>query len=145
MLTALYAGRQHAWAGRVVRAEGEIDPRSRMVNVVVEVEDPYADADHSAPLMVGLFVDARIRGRDVSGVRQIPREALHADGTVWLVDANGRLWIRPARVVRAGRDSVLVRYDAPPGQRLVTSQLRGVTDGMQVRVAPEPIAAGDDR
>ena len=31
---ANFAGAEHVWQGRVVRTEGEIDSRSRMVNVV---------------------------------------------------------------------------------------------------------------
>jgi RND family efflux transporter MFP subunit len=40
-LRANFAGVEHTWVGRVVRTEGEIDPRSRMVHVVARVEDPY--------------------------------------------------------------------------------------------------------
>ena len=37
---ARFAGEARHWSGRIVRAEGAIDPRSRMVNVVARVEDP---------------------------------------------------------------------------------------------------------
>ena len=49
------------WRGRIVRTEGEIDAKSRLVHVVARVEnDP--DGDQS-PLPVGLFVRAEVRGR----------------------------------------------------------------------------------
>ena len=41
-LHAEFAGRQHTWRGSVVRTEGEIDPRTRVVHVVARVEQPYA-------------------------------------------------------------------------------------------------------
>ncbi len=40
-LTATFAGGTYEWDGRVVRTEGEIDPRNRMVHVVAQVENPY--------------------------------------------------------------------------------------------------------
>ncbi len=41
MLSAQFAGGSYRWRGRVVRTEGEIDRKSRMVHVVARVEDPY--------------------------------------------------------------------------------------------------------
>jgi RND family efflux transporter MFP subunit len=39
-LSAEFAGQRHAWQGRIVRTEGEIDARTRMVHVVARVDDP---------------------------------------------------------------------------------------------------------
>ena len=64
-LRATFAGETHAWRGRIVRTESEIDPVSRMVHVVAEVDDPYrsgSDPDRP-PLAVGMYVDAEIEGR----------------------------------------------------------------------------------
>lgn len=133
LLRARHAGRDHTWKGRVVRTEGQVDPRSRMVNLVVEVDDPYRPwGTATVPLMVGLFVDVEIQGRPLSGVRTIPRRALHAGDVVWLA-VDGRLRVQPVEVVRVGREEALVRFDAEPGVPVITSQLKGVTDGMAVR------------
>ena len=133
LLRARYAGRDHTWEGRVARTEGQIDPRSRMVNLVVEVDDPYGPrAGAAAPLTAGLFVDVEIQGRPLSGVRTIPRRALRAGDLVWLVE-DGRLRMQPVKVVRLGREEALVRFDAAPEARVITSRLTGVTDGMAVR------------
>ena len=40
-LRADFAGRNHAWEGRIVRTEGEIDTLSRLVHAVARVTDPY--------------------------------------------------------------------------------------------------------
>jgi len=39
--TTEFAGATHAWEGRIVRTEGEIDAQSRMVHVIARVADPY--------------------------------------------------------------------------------------------------------
>ncbi|MFH1571743.1 MAG: hypothetical protein ABIL09_27385, partial [Gemmatimonadota bacterium] len=138
-----FAGRQHQWRGRAVRAEGEIDPRSRMVHVVVVVDDPYgASVEATAPLMVGQFVQVEIAGRTAAGVRAIPRLALRPGNTVWTAGRDGVLHLRPAQVVRSSQDEVLVRLEMEPDERVVVSQVSGVTDGMKVRLAEASGSAG---
>lgn len=136
VVSGAFAGHRHQWGGRVVRTEGELDPQSRMVRLVVEVEAPYGGiADGIPPLTVGMFVDVAIAGRTVDGVRVLPRAALRQGDRVWAVGRDGVLHIRPARVVRALKDEVLSYIDLAPEERVIVSQLSGVTDGMQVRLA----------
>ena len=135
-VSGTFAGRQHQWSGRLVRTEGELDPQSRMVRLVVEVEAPYGGiADGIPPLTVGMFVEVAIAGRMVDGVRVLPRVALRQSDRVWTVSRDGVLSIRPVQVVRSLEDEVLAYIDMPPEERIIVSQLSGVTDGMQVRLA----------
>ena len=135
-ISGSFAGRRHQWSGRVVRTEGELDPQSRMVRLVVEVEAPYGGiADGIPPLTVGMFVEVAIAGRMVDGVRILPRVALRQGDRVWTVGRAGVLRIRQVQVVRALEDEVLAYIDMAPEERIIVSQLSGVTDGMQVRIA----------
>ena len=131
-MSGYYGGQLREWEGRLVRAEGEFDERSRMVNLVVEVASPYSSG--SAPLTVGMFVDVAMRGPRVNGVRSLPRGALRTGDKVWTVAADGLLRVRKAQVVRKRGESIVVRLDMAPDERVVVSQLQGVTDGMKVRV-----------
>ena len=136
MVSGSFAGRRHQWSGRVVRTEGELDPQSRMVRLVVEVEAPYGGiVDGIPPLTVGMFVEVAIAGRTVDGVRVLPRAALRQGDRAWTVGRDGVLSIRQVQVVRALEDEVLAYIDMPPEERIIVSQLSGVTDGMQVRLA----------
>lgn len=152
-LRAEFAGEPREWRGRVVRTEGEIDARSRMVHVVARVEDPYGRDDpeaRRAPLAVGLFVEAEIEGRTLSGAFELPRAALHADRAgegdrVHVVDAEGRLRVRPVEVLHTERETVVIGAGLAPGDRVSISALGAVVDGMPVRVAdeaPQPDASG---
>jgi RND family efflux transporter MFP subunit len=133
-LSAQFAGQRREWQGRVVRTEGELDPKSRMVHVVARVDDPYrpAEAD-SAPLTVGLFVDAVIHGRELSGVVRIPRAALREGGRVWVADAEDQLRIRTVEIAQQGRDDVVVRAGLTDGDRVILSSLTAPVEGMPVR------------
>ena len=83
-LTAEYAGKRHTWAGTIVRSEGRIDPDSRMVHVVVEVNDP--DRREGRPdLMPGMFVEALIYGRMLEGTIPVVRESIRRGDHIWTV------------------------------------------------------------
>jgi RND family efflux transporter MFP subunit len=143
-LTAGLGGRSFSWAARVMRTEGELDPRTRMVTVVAQVDDPYGrrGASHEAPLPVGLFVEARIDGRQVEDAIVLPRTALRGTNQVLVVDVEDRLRFRDVSVARRDRGQVVVAGGLEPGERVLLSRLEAVTDGMRVRVAGTPGAGG---
>ena len=100
VLRARFAGREHEWQGRIVRTEGEIDPGTRMVKMIAQVERPYDQPGGRPPLTVGLFVDAEIQGREVGDAVVLPRAALQSEGHVHVVGADNRLAVRSVEVVR---------------------------------------------
>jgi RND family efflux transporter MFP subunit len=143
-LTADFAGDRHAWTGRIVRTEGQIDPKSRMIQAVAQVEDPYARADGSnrPPLAVGMFVRAEILGRTIESAVVLPRNALRGTGRVLVVDDEDRLRFREVEVVRSEQDRVIVSAGLAPGERVCVSPLETTVDGMQVRVVADDAEAG---
>ena len=143
ILSADWRGERREWSGRVVRTEGEIDPRTRMVRVVARVDDPYGrngDAGR-AVLPVGLFVEARILGRRVDGVFELPRAAMRGSDRIFVIDPDDRLRFRAVEILRARGEEVLVSAGLAAGERVCVSPLDAAVDGMRVRVA-EPEAAG---
>ena len=138
-LRADFVGTQQVWQGRLVRTEGEIDPRSRTVTVVARVDDPYGRAGDtgSVPLAIGLFVEAEIRGLRLPDAVVLPPSALREDGSVFVVDDDGRLQAREIEVLRAERDRLVITGGLEKGERVCISPLRGALAGMSVRVAPD--------
>jgi len=137
-LRAEFAGEPRTWIGHIVRTEGEIDAKSRMVHLVARVEDPYGrgETTGSVPLAVGLFVEAEIQGRSVANVFVLPRTALRTDaGTdlVYVVDAGDRLRFKAVEVLRAERENVVIGGGLLPGDRVCVSPMAAAVDGMAVR------------
>lgn len=138
-ITIHFAGKSHTWMGRIVRTEGEIDPRSRMVHAVAQVRDPYGRGEPGRPpLAVGMYVHAEIKGRSVENVAVLPRAALHGTNTIYVVDDSNRLRFREVDILRATRELVVVRSGLKEGEQVCLTPLEAVTDGMRVRT-PEPV------
>jgi RND family efflux transporter MFP subunit len=129
---ARIAGRDIPCSGKVVRTEGKLDERTRLINVVVRVEKPYAKRP---PLAVGLFVTVDIQGRTLPNAAIVPRAALRPNDVLWVVDKSDRLVFRKVEVARVQGNKVLIRSGLKGGERLVVSPMKEVTNGMNVRVA----------
>ncbi|RMF21632.1 MAG: efflux RND transporter periplasmic adaptor subunit [Deltaproteobacteria bacterium] len=136
-LSAEIGGRQYTWEGRIVRTDGEIDEKTRMIHAVARVERPYDTAGDPKrpPLAVGMFVEAAIEGHRVRGVFAVPPIAMRDDQTVMVVDDESRLRLRRVELLRKETDRVLVSSGLRDGELLCLSPLDVVTDGMPVRVA----------
>jgi hypothetical protein len=61
------------------------------------------------------------------------------------VDAEERLRVRPVEVARLGLETAVIVDGLAPGERLITSNLAAVSDGMQLRVDDQQPAAGGER
>ncbi|MCP5043271.1 MAG: efflux transporter periplasmic adaptor subunit, partial [bacterium] len=140
LLRAHFAGRSHEWTGRIVRTEGEIDPKSRMVHVIARVEDPYGLAPGNGSktaLAVGLFVQAEIEGPLADNVLVIPRYAMRDGHSILVVDREDRLRIREVDVLRIDGEQALIRSTLGPGERICVSPIQIVVDGMHVLPVPD--------
>ncbi len=134
-LTADFAGGSHRWEGTLVRTEAELDPRSRMVHLVVRVSDPFGlETARSAPLAIGLFVEATIEGRRLEQAFVLPRDSLRPGNQVYIVDAENRIRFRNVDLLRTERERIVVGSGLEPGERICISQLDAAIDGMLVRV-----------
>lgn len=136
VLYADFAGREHRWEGEIVRTEGEIDPRTRMVHAIARVENPYermAGSDRP-PLAVGMFVRAEIEGKSSGQVVSLPRSVMRGENRVLVVDPENRLRFREVEVFRMERDRVLVKSGISEDDRIVVSPLDNAIDGALVRV-----------
>lgn len=127
------------WKGKVVRSLGEVDPRGRMARVVVAVADPYnlekSRGRDPRDLEIGMFVDVEIAGKELSGVFTIPRSALRDGDTVWTMDEERKLRIKPVTVVRREQDKIIVRDGFEEGDQVVLTNISGAAEGMKLRLA----------
>lgn len=127
-----FAGHELRWQGRVVRAGGKVDPRTRLVPVVVQVKAPYRQLP---PLVPGVFVQVRLTGRRLPQADLLPRAAVREGDMVWVVDDQGVLRFRKVQVARFQDGQAVITDGLSAGERVVISPLRAVSDGMKVKVS----------
>ena len=135
LLRARFAGAEREWEGSVVRTEAELDAASRMVNLVVQINEPYRQQD-GPPLVAGLFVQATILGHRYDGIVAIPRSALQAGERVYVVGDDNRLEFRELDILRVAGDTVYARGGLRDGEVICARVWRDAIDGQLVRPVP---------
>jgi RND family efflux transporter MFP subunit len=143
ILTGNYAGTEYEWQAKLVRTEAEIDARSRMFYAVARAEISDWDGERP-PLMVGLFVHAKIMGRIVDNIVVLPRTAMRDNSQVLVVDQDDRLHFRRVNVLRIQPNEVLIDGGLQAGERVCLTPLQVAVEGMKVRPLPEPIELDED-
>lgn len=140
-LRARFSGEPHVWKARIVRTAGSIDPKNRMLHLITRIEDPYGlrGNSDSAPLPIGLFVQAEIAGRIARDVVVLPRIALRSQDRVLVAEGDDRLRFRPVVVAWTTGDRVVVSEGLEAGEWVCTSPLEVAVDGMRVRIQPEEV------
>jgi RND family efflux transporter MFP subunit len=138
---ASYGARRYAWEGYVDRAPAALDERSRTIDVVVRVPDPFrpgtptggpeSSGEDPPPLLVGQFVEVHIQGRG-GDFHVIPRRALQPGNEVWAV-ADSTVRLVSVRVLQQAGDSVFVAGDLRPGERVIVAGISLATEGLRVR------------
>jgi RND family efflux transporter MFP subunit len=131
-------GKLFEWKGHIVRSTGEVDPKTRMMRIVVEVEDPYGlnvkDGFARPALAVGTFVDVRILGSVVKDVFVIPRYAYRDNATVWIMDRENKLQIQNVIPLRIEKEEVIISQGIEDGDMIVLTNVSGAADGMKLRL-----------
>lgn len=136
---------RYRWPARVDRVEASVDSATRTFNVVVRVDDPDArgtpvsgSGGNGPPLLVGMYATVEIAGRDQGRYAVVPRRALRDGGVIWLLGNTDTVAITSARVLYESKDSVVIASAGlPSGARVITSELKVVTEGMPVRVVDD--------
>lgn len=151
-VSATFAGGQHTWQGRIVRMKSQVDARSRLAHVIVQVVDPLGTESGQVPLLPGVFVEVAIQGTAVDNVISVPRHAIRDGRDVWVArDETAeeaeeqdlvagdlarcqRLARRPVTILRQDRTMAYLTAGLTEGELVITTPLDTVTEGMKVRV-----------
>ena len=92
----------------IVRAEAEIDRRSRVANLIAEFSGSPEIKEGRPELTPGVFARAEIMGRPVPGVIELSNSALSPDGHILVVNEQSLLERRDVAVVNREKDRVWV-------------------------------------
>jgi len=139
-LTGSVNGQQSRWEADLVRSEGSISERNRVQYLVARTIDPYNLEDNSqpAPLLMGTFVEAEIRGKTLKQVYALPRHALRSGNRVAVVDANQRLSLKPVEYDFEDQSYYYIDQGLEGVVEIVTSSMGVMVEGMRLKPVNEP-------
>lgn len=142
-LTATNESGSLQWQAEIVRTEGVVDEKSRVIYAVAEVVDPYGVLGLSTQteLKMGTFVRADIQGIRVEDVVVLPRHVLQNDHTVLIANDDRELEIRPVNVLRAEPRTAYISGGLEGGELVVTTAIDAPIPGMKLTVAGEQNAS----
>lgn len=104
--------------GKIVRDLGVVDSATRMVNMVIRIDDPYGLKSNLTPLPFGSYVEVQFNGRTVENLFQVPQE-LVIDERVWVVDPEDKLIPKPVHVLREEQANFFIDSGIENGDELV--------------------------
>jgi RND family efflux transporter MFP subunit len=126
-------------SGHLFRLIGELEGDTRMARVLVAVNDPLGRETGRPPLIIGSFVECLIEGRELQDVARVPRDTIRKDDTVWLM-RDGRLAIQTVDIAFQDSTFAYVRSGLAADDRVVTTSLATVRDGIALRLKSESSA-----
>ena len=133
-LSAIVAGQMQFWRGELVRLDASIDSKTRTLFGQVEINSPYGEnvSQNNMPLAVGLYVKAEIQGRNINDAIIIPRDALRAGNTVFVINAESRLDIRTVEVVHSTAKEAIIGSGIVANEQVIVSSIRNPIPGMRI-------------
>jgi multidrug efflux pump subunit AcrA (membrane-fusion protein) len=129
------------WDAKVARLSDALDPRTRTVGVIIEVDQPYAQVQpgRRPPLVKGLFVDVILSGRPQQNRIVIPLSALHGQ-QVYVVNQQQRLEQREVTIGSKGPDYAIITHGLQAGEQVVISDLISAVEGMLLKPVADDVA-----
>ena len=128
----------HIWEGRLIRMKAQMEKRTRTLPVIIGIHDtrPKDREKEGVRLRPGMFVRVKIKGKEISRAFVLPRHVVHAGDVVYTVN-DRRLKIKPVRVLRTYKETVIVTEGLSDGERIIKSPLSSPMEGMLLRIETE--------
>jgi len=150
--TANVGNKPHKWKGHIVRTNAAIDKKTRLVYAIAEIKNPYGiGSDNGTAMAVGMYVNASIDSNKSQETLKLPRLALHSNDKVYVINDESKLEIRKVVVLSTNEEYAHLESGVSVGEKVVTSAVPSVTDGMAViaidrnelaNAAAQPVSEG---
>ncbi len=119
--------RDNVFNGKIIRAEAEVDPKTRMLSVVASI----SENKNNNLILVGQYIQATIFGTEIDDIYVLPRNSVRNE-SVWVVNSKMELANRAVDVVRYEGEFALVSEGIEKGDRLLQSRLSSLINGQKV-------------
>lgn len=124
------------YQGHVSRSLQQLSEKTRQAQALVDIDDPFnLRPEHTGrmPLLIGSYVEARIRAGHLPNSVEIPRARFLDGHRVWVVDDQQQLQIRAVQPLFEEPGRVFIA-PLPAGDRLLKGNPAGLLPGTKVRI-----------
>lgn len=126
-------------SGELFRLVGALENQSRMARVLISVPDPLAqrsDYSDEPAMMIGSFVEATIKGKELDNVIRLNRDYVRSDETVWTME-DRQLQINDVNILFSDRQYAYISEGLGAEDQVVVTNLATVVEGAPLRLESE--------
>ncbi|WP_070964144.1 efflux RND transporter periplasmic adaptor subunit [Vibrio sonorensis] len=120
--------------GFVVRDLGIVDSATRMINMVVRIEDPYGLETDQKALKFGSYVEVQFVGKELHSVYKVPQEWVR-DRKIWVVNEKDQLEARTVNILRSEDEFMFIGEGLFDNDKVAVTIPEYPVNGMSVEVA----------
>ncbi len=119
--------------GYIHRDLGVVDASTRMMHLVMRIDDPYGTKTGQEPIKFGSYVEIQFAGKQLDGVFKVPQTLVN-NAKIWLVDENNQLQAKPVDVVREEGSYFYISKGLEADARMAENLPEYPQNGMEVRI-----------
>lgn len=130
---------EHQWQAKIIRTEGTLDPNSRELFAIAQIQDPFSLTSDLPQLRIGQPLRAEINGIILEDVFVIPRTAMRGLNHIFLIDKQDpKIVKKDITPIWSNSQVLIVRNDITPGDWLAVSTLPYTPNGAPVEIIKKP-------
>jgi multidrug efflux pump subunit AcrA (membrane-fusion protein) len=135
------AGQAVDWPAKVLRMADSVDPRTRMIGIVVSVEGPYQNIVPGSrpPLIKGMYVEVLLESPPGPPMVVVPRSVLRGN-RIPVVGPDQRLLLPQVVIDSLHPRFAVLKSGLEPGTKVVLSELLPAVKGMLLTSQLDPAA-----
>lgn len=121
--------------GKLTRTTANLNPVTRSLKAIIEIEDPYSLNNNQAPLLMGSFVEASIQGKSFDNIIVLPRHIIKSGNQIWVIDENNRLQTKTIKTLNIGSEYAYVTAGINKGEYICLNTITGELPGTKAKIS----------
>jgi RND family efflux transporter MFP subunit len=128
-VSAVLGDKKLVKAGKIISWGASLDSRTKMLEVIVEIKNPYED--QSFPLISGSYVSVSIKGKEIKDVFRVS-ENIVIDNNIYIYD-NGALKIKPVDMIKQIGNELVIK-GITQDDKVIITPIVDVVNNMKVEL-----------
>jgi RND family efflux transporter MFP subunit len=120
---------------RILKLLPELDSITKQAKLLIAIDDPLGLQTKDAKkrvLLLGDTLEATLQAKAYENIITLPASMLRANNTVWVMDKNNTLQIKPVNVLFKNANEVLISEGIEAQDRIISTYLSAPVAGMKL-------------